>query len=212
MMDIVFAVVAAIAAPTVAQIVLKSHLLPDMKAILQPSSKLDALTYIHMPILFIALFFLQTAHDLHGLLLQYVLLFFGWVVALYDYQHKKILNSYVLSFLAAWIFITVPRLFAGVSYTLPILRDSALGALVGGGLFMLVYIISRKGVGGGDVKLMTVAGLYLGLNGVLPSILYASILTGVVGGVLILTKRMGRKDPLPFAPFLYVSFIIVSLV
>lgn len=38
-----------------------------------------------------------------------------------------------------------------------------LGLFCGGGLFLLVYYLTRKrGIGGGDVKLMAAAGLYLG--------------------------------------------------
>jgi len=208
-MMIGFVLVAAIFAPMIALTLLKNDLLPDVKIILRPVGKLEILTYVHLPILFIALHFWSRELDLHGLLLNYVLLFFGWVVAFHDYRHKKIPNSYVLSFFAVWVLITVPRLFADIDGTLLLLWDSTLGAVLSFVLFILVYIISRKGIGGGDVKFMTVAGLYLGLNGVLPAILYASVLTAITGGVLILSKRIGRKDSLPFAPFLYVSFIIV---
>lgn len=208
-MTLSFAIVASIAAPIITLMVLKNHLLPDIKAILTPVGKLEVLTYVHQPILFMALYFLQGTLSLHSLLLNYTLLFFAWLIAFNDYRHKKIPNSYVLAFLAVWVLITVPQLFANIEYALPLLRNSVLGAAIGGGLFLLVYIISRKGIGGGDVKYMTVAGLYLGLNGVLPATLYASILTTIIGGILILTKRLGRKDSMPFAPFLYVSFIIV---
>jgi len=208
-MNLIFAIIAAISAPVIVLMVLKNNLLPDIKAILCPVGKLEILTYIHLPILFIALHLWLGELNLHQLLLNYALLLFGWLIAFYDYRHKKIPNNYVLSFFAVWVFITVPRLFVDIEHTLPLLRDSILGAVVGGVLFVLVYIISKKGIGGGDVKFMVVAGLYLGLNGVLPATLYASILTAITGLILILAKRIGRKDALPFAPFLYASFIIV---
>ena len=90
--------------------------------------------------------------------------------------------------------------------------NGLLGGLTGGMLFLLVYLISRRGLGGGDVKLMTISGLYLGLNGVLPSILYGSILLEVVAVILILMKKIGRKDAIPLVPFLFVGMVLTLLV
>ena len=73
---------------------------------------------------------------------------------------------------------------------------------------MLIYIISRNGLGGGDVKFMAVAGLYLGFSGTVPAILYGTLLAAFTGLVLIVLKKLGRKDTMPLVPFLFVGIMI----
>jgi len=89
-----------------------------------------------------------------------------------------------------------------------LLADSMYGLLIGGGIFLLVYLISRKGLGGGDVKFMAAAGLYLGFAETLPVILYGTVIAAFVGLVLIFIKKIGRKDTMPLVPFLFAGIII----
>jgi len=89
-----------------------------------------------------------------------------------------------------------------------LLKDSVLGFLIGGGMFLFVYIVSKKGLGGGDVKFMAVAGLFLGLSGVFTTMFYGTCLAAAFGLLLIALKKIGRKDAIPLAPFLYVGIIV----
>lgn len=84
----------------------------------------------------------------------------------------------------------------------PTLAESLGGLGLGLGVFLLLALLSRGGIGGGDVKLAALMGLYLGPWGVLRSLLLAFLLGGVISGLLLLTRRKKRKDPIPFAPFL----------
>ena len=87
-------------------------------------------------------------------------------------------------------------------------RFPYLAAKDGGGLFLLVYILSRKGLGAGDVKFMAVAGLYLGFNGVLPSMLIGSILSCITAITLMIMKKIDKSATLPLAPFLYGGILV----
>jgi len=55
---------------------------------------------------------------------------------------------------------------------------------------------------------MAAAGLYLGFSETVPAILYGTVLAALVGLVLILLKKIGRKDTMPLAPFLFAGIII----
>jgi prepilin signal peptidase PulO-like enzyme (type II secretory pathway) len=63
-------------------------------------------------------------------------------------------------------------------------------------------------LGGGDVKFMSVAGLYLGFSGTIPVILFGTVIAALTGLVLILLKKINRKDSIPLAPFLFIGIII----
>lgn len=82
-------------------------------------------------------------------------------------------------------------------------------ALLGGiscFLFLLaIYLISRGGMGEGDVKFALVIGLYLGWPLSQVSLVMAAFIGGLVGVFLLVTKIKKRKDPIPFGPSLAVG-------
>lgn len=132
----------------------------------------------------------------------------GYIAAVIDLKTMRIPNMLVLVMLAAWIAIMIPRLFMDVESALTMLLDSALGLATGGGLFLLVYLLSRNGLGAGDVKFMAVSGLYLGFSGTIPAIFFGTLLGSMIGLALILLKKISRKDVIPLAPFLYIGMLI----
>ena len=142
-------------------------------------------------------------------LLRYTLLIvLSYVAMVYDINTKRIPNILVLSMVACWLLIFVPMMFIDTENGIRLLADSMYGLLIGGGIFLLVYLISRKGLGGGDVKFMAAAGLYLGFAETLPVILYGTVIAAFVGLVLIFIKKIGRKDTMPLVPFLFAGIII----
>lgn len=87
------------------------------------------------------------------------------------------------------------------------LVDALLGAAVGGGLLWLVgegyfRLRGREGMGLGDVKMMAMAGAFLGVKRTLLTILVGSLLGSVIGLVVIVLAGKGRDYELPFGTFL----------
>ena len=137
-----------------------------------------------------------------------LIIIFGYIASVLDIKIKKIPNSLVLTMLAAWIFTVMPKMLLDIDAAFLLLTDAALGFAAGGGLFLLVYLISKGGLGGGDVKFMAAAGLYIGFAGAMSSMFYGTILAGLTGLALLLLKKIGRKDSMPLAPFLYIGILI----
>lgn len=82
-----------------------------------------------------------------------------------------------------------------------------LGGVIGFGFPWLVTWLFYKlrgkvGLGGGDIKLFGVLGLYLGPIGVLQTLLWSCFLGSLIGSLLILTKKMERDQPFAFGPFI----------
>ena len=167
--------------------------------------------YIGIPVIGAAIYIFRAERSDPFFTLQYELLMaFGYAAAVTDIKAKRIPNGLILAMMAAWVLIMTPRLFIDTDMTIALLVNSALGFGAGGGLFLLTYVISRKGLGGGDVKFMAAAGLYLGFDGVLPSMLIGTILAAIFSLVMILLRKIGRKDTIPLAPFLYVGLLFTS--
>lgn len=89
--------------------------------------------------------------------------------------------------------------------------DRLLGILCAAGPLLLVVLLSRgTAMGMGDVKLMAAAGLVLGWKLSLFALFAGVVIGGAVGSVLMLTRKKGRKDSIPFVPMLSAG-VIVSL-
>ena len=146
-----------------------------------------------------------------SLLLWELLLAFGYGAALWDLRQKRVPNQLVAGMLGAWVLVLVPQLFFQTELALVALISGGVGFLLAGGVFLVVYLISRKGLGGGDVKFMAAAGLYLGAGNVLPAMLYGCVLSAITGLVLLALKRIGRRDTIPLVPFLYVGMVLTMV-
>jgi Flp pilus assembly protein protease CpaA len=165
--------------------------------------------YAGLPVICVALLLIRGIDGESNALLRFeALAVFGYAASVYDIKDKRIPNALVLIMLGAWVVITIPYLFCDTANAIAALASSVAGFALAVILFLLVYFASRKGLGGGDVKFMAAAGLYLGIQNTLPAILYGAVLSAVTGIILILAKKMGRKDAIPFAPFLYVGILL----
>ena len=94
-----------------------------------------------------------------------------------------------------------------------VLLGALWGALIGGGIFWVLFQISDgKWIGGGDVKLGAVLGAITG--GPLKALLIifiASLIGTVMTAPQTILKSVSRKTQIPFGPFLIIATIIVYL-
>jgi leader peptidase (prepilin peptidase)/N-methyltransferase len=67
------------------------------------------------------------------------------------------------------------------------------------------------GFGGGDIKLMAAAGLYLGTADIVLAFLVGACLGAVYGLFMVLRKKAGRKSAIAFGPFLSAGIVISLL-
>jgi leader peptidase (prepilin peptidase)/N-methyltransferase len=88
------------------------------------------------------------------------------------------------------------------------------GAVAASAGLLALALAYPRGMGMGDVKLALLLGLYLGwlsLGHVLLGLFLGFLLGSVVGIALLLTGVRGRKDHLPFAPFLAAGAVLAVL-
>jgi leader peptidase (prepilin peptidase)/N-methyltransferase len=102
--------------------------------------------------------------------------------------------------------ITLPGIVTGVVANVATQRvsivDSLLGLALGGGLFFVIIVVSGGGMGGGDMKLGAMLGAFLGWKVALIALFLGVVFGGVFAIVLLASGRRGRKDAVPFGPFL----------
>jgi leader peptidase (prepilin peptidase)/N-methyltransferase len=149
---------------------------------------------------------------------------FGWnpdlPVALLFLAALVVITAIDLEHLIIPDVVTLPGIIVGVLASVATGRvawlDSVIGVLVGGGLFFVIIygtdLLGRLvrsldylrggGMGGGDMKLGAMLGAFLGWQVTLLVFLLAVLAGGLLSIVLLVTTALGRKDPIPFGPFL----------
>lgn len=80
--------------------------------------------------------------------------------------------------------------------------DYLLGCAAGAGVMLLLALVSRGGMGGGDIKLYLFVGLMLGFKLTILSVFASSLLGSLYGAGLLLAGRYRRGMLVPFGPFI----------
>jgi len=122
-----------------------------------------------------------------------------------DIDHRIIPN--VITLPGIPLFFAAALLVPQVSW-----QDSLIGILVGGGSLLLVskayYLLKKtEGMGGGDIKLLAMIGAFIGWEGVVFTIFFASLTGTLAGLAVMLQKRSGLRQKIPFGPFLAIGAI-----
>ncbi len=123
------------------------------------------------------------------------------LAAIVDIHRKSIPDWLTLPGLA-WVLV------ASAFLGWPRMTDALLGVLFCGGVLLILSVISRGSIGGGDVKLMAMIGACLGWRWGFGVLFFAQVAAAMVALCLMVTGRKGSKDTLPFGPFLAVFAIL----
>ncbi len=93
-------------------------------------------------------------------------------------------------------------LFERIFFPLTPWSDSLIGAVSGFILLLVIALVSKGGMGMGDVKLYALLGFVLGFKLILLSFFLSTLFGAVIGGFALLFKIVKRRQPIPFGPFI----------
>lgn len=130
------------------------------------------------------------------------------VVTMIDLKEMIIPDILVVIILVLSVLHKIINYYMGVS---PNLLSSFGGLLLAGGLFLAIVLLSRGGMGGGDVTLIAALGFVLGIKYIIFTIFLSFILGAIISVFLLAAKIKTRKDPIPFGPFIVLAFFITVL-
>lgn len=131
-----------------------------------------------------------------------------YVVMIVDYQIQKIPNVLIATGLIGRCVLLMPEWLMKQGDV----KMSVLYNLAGGLVFFLVLLlmsmITRNGIGMGDVKLFGMLAFLSGSLLTFCTLVYAAVLAMVTAVVLLLAKKKTAKDSLPFGPFIFIGYVI----
>ena len=132
----------------------------------------------------------------------------GVALAVVDW-HTRLLPTKVIA--PSYAVVAVLTLLAGVvGGDWGSLVRAALGCVVAGFTFFLLWFVYPRGLGFGDVRLSGLLGIalgYLGWGELLTGV-YAGFLLGGVGGLLLSLLRIVDRKAYPFGPFMLVGALV----
>lgn len=118
-----------------------------------------------------------------------------------DLSYMLIPNKILLFFLPIFIVLRIAN-------PLDPWWTSITGALVIFLLIALIILVSKGGMGAGDMKLFGVLGLVLGLKNVLLTFFLASLIGTLIGGYQKIRKQIERGQAIPFGPSIVIATVI----
>jgi len=129
------------------------------------------------------------------------------VVSFIDLAHQIIPNGLVICILilGALNAFNQTSVF-GESWTVYVI-----GILAASLPLYLLGLLLPESLGGGDVKLMASAGLFLGWKLILLALLLGDFIALIYVFVLIIQRKFSRKTPIPFGPFLSAGMVFSLL-
>jgi leader peptidase (prepilin peptidase)/N-methyltransferase len=108
------------------------------------------------------------------------------------------------------VFAVLNKILQNLFYNKPLnLIDSLLGLIISSGIFLLIIIVSKGAMGGGDMKLIGVLGFILGFKKIILTIFLSFIFGGLISILLLIFKIKSRKDPIAFGPFICLAFVFM---
>jgi len=139
------------------------------------------------------------------------------VIAVIDLKHQLILNRLVYP--AAGIATVFTFMFHRLDFDImpiklnmvPNIAQAAIGCAIGLVLFLLIAVLSRGGMGLGDVKMAALMGIMLGFPSVMVAIFLAIMAGGITAIVLVATRKKERKQVIPFGPFLALGTMLALI-
>ena len=132
------------------------------------------------------------------------------VLAVIDLRHHRLPNRIVLPSYG----VGAALLLGAVLFGAPVvaLVRALVGMVVLFCFYLLLRLLSRRGLGGGDVKLAGVLGLYLGWIGweaLAIGALAGFVVGGVAGVLLLIARRADRRTRIAFGPAMLVGAWLV---
>jgi leader peptidase (prepilin peptidase)/N-methyltransferase len=158
------------------------------------------------------IFGLLTWHFGPGLELAFALIYacIFIVILAIDLEHQLILDVVVYpAMVLAFIFSFFWTGFSG--WPAMGVLNALLGGAVGFAFMLVPFLISRGGMGGGDVMLAALIGLVVGYPLVIVALLMGILAGGVVAVCLLALGIKKRKDPIPFGPFLAAAAMVTLI-
>lgn len=129
-------------------------------------------------------------------------------IAWRDWQTKTIPNRWLLGLAGIRVLLFLVEMFFYPAAFWDNLVFTLSGGIVTGLVLFVCYVVSRHQIGAGDVKLLVIVGIYLGVGLTYFVMIGALIAAALYGGARVILKRTTVRDEIAFAPFVAATVLL----
>jgi prepilin signal peptidase PulO-like enzyme (type II secretory pathway) len=126
------------------------------------------------------------------------------LIAGIDLEHQKIPNQIIFPAIGLSL-LMIPLFHIDSAWKM------VLGGGVGFGVLFLIALAAPGAMGMGDVKLILFLGFILGFPLIVINLFLAFVSGGLIAGILLTLKKIGKKDAIAFGPYLALAGIFTLL-
>lgn len=129
------------------------------------------------------------------------------VAAFIDFKHQIIPDSMWITVFIGGILVYADEIIRG-GFTIEGLINRLIGFFCVSIFLLVIGMIYKGGMGGGDIKLMAAAGFLLGWKNIIIALMFGSVIGVIYLGITRSLKRADMKKAVPFGPHLVVGIFI----
>lgn len=136
-----------------------------------------------------------------------ILLVFLIVITIRDIKEYRIPNNILLFALGVRFVIFIIEIFINkIKLETLLLKSISIICIILAGV--IVNILTHNGIGFGDIKLLAMIALYINISDIVDIIINSIFVMGIITVILLVIRKKGRKDMIPFAPAILIAVIL----
>lgn len=152
-----------------------------------------------------------TKSDMYMILRWEILALVLVPITLNDMKEQKIPNKMLLIMMVMSVVLLVAEAYLNSAEAFSMWTLSILGFLFIILIFGAARLLSRNGIGGGDIKLFMIIGMLMQLDTTIAILLYTLLSAMAVSLLLMLVKKKKGTDMLPMAPFTLAGVLVAII-
>lgn len=155
-----------------------------------------------LPVLIILFILYQLTHNptISDNIFKLIFIYFLVLFTITDFEQQVIFDV-----------MQLPFALCGLAFCLvsgfPLLNHLT-AALGGGVIFLVLAILTRGGIGGGDIKLIAALGLWLGTTALIDVAAFGFIAGGIAAFILLVFKHKKRTDKFAYGPYFTLAALL----
>lgn len=128
-----------------------------------------------------------------------------------DWREQRIPNMITAIMAVLGIGLLILGVVIGQEGAMAYIHSSVFATVVSVVILIILSLLTRHGIGNGDIKLIGAMAIAGGVNMVIGTLFFASILSAVAAMFLVLVKKMNIKSSIPFGPFIMFGCLITII-
>lgn len=180
-----------------------------------PKDWKQALCYVAIPVSMFAVAFMLDLYYLKEFFFiakRVLLIAVLWPIAISDYREFRIPNKWILIGILLRVILFLPEIIFArdiLQATLVSEGIAVLGAIV---ICVACMFLSKGSIGMGDLKLMMLMGLMLGVEGICYAMFISIFFSFVIAVMLLVMRKKKKNDAIPFAPFILAGTVTAMII